>query len=169
MLGSEYKGFSVTHFHPDNMSKMQREFLLNLNDRLYALEKMIRHEALELNDCLQRRISNTEDWLQDYEIELRLFIYRSEADPRYRADGDNILGVYRQRLDNLENNVEFHNLCSCLNFNDIGLKDLRDPDHMEFHCYLYHNLYSNAVPRWDDMLRIGKISLEINVNHIYAL
>ena len=147
------------------MSRKQRHFLFNLNNVMSLLEKLIRHEALEMNEHLRDRVMNKDDWIQEYEIKLNIFFFLDERDFQYIEGGHNILGVYKQSLKDEDGNLDYPCLFSGVNYNTIGLQEFDDPTRLEFHCFIYHQLYNCGIMRWNDILRISKVSLEINVTY----
>ena len=144
----------------EDLSTEQRQFLVNLNSKLTDIEKGIRMEGQALIDQLEKRVKDTNDWLEDYEIECYLTFHLKKDDPDYDEDNDNILVelsacVVPTRLKKKEWGIAdgndhntLHSLVKC------SMVD-------EYHCYLYHSLYDHTDLGWINMLRIGTIWIDI--------
>ena len=148
--------------HPKDMTREQRLFLVNLNNRLYEIEKQLKKETLEIIDKMNKRVNDNTDWINDYEIECTVEFYLREDDPAYSDEEDNILAEFEEGIGLLR-----YTTCSLLamneNWNDRSIPDMDNPEKLEHHCWFYHQLYDHTDISWDDMLRIGDIWVDINV------
>jgi hypothetical protein len=142
------------------LSSDQRYQLQRLNDRLAAIEHHIQREATILNTQLQARVQDPADWLSDYEIELEVTFWLREDDPAYQEDDDNILATLRERLKGCAQH-DF-GIDDRINHNAFQQMD-GHPMQGEVHCWLYHRLYGHTDLWFDDMLRIGRIWVDIQV------
>jgi hypothetical protein len=125
-----------------------------------VIEYHIQREATALNTHLQTRVQDPADWLSDYEIELEVEVCLREDDPAFQEDDDNILATLRERLKGCAQH-------------DFGIDDGTNhnafqqmeghPMQGEVHCWLYHCLYDHTDLWFDDMLRIGRIWVDIQV------
>ena len=52
--------------HPTEMTREQRLFLINLNNRLSEIEKQLKKETLDLIKTMDKRLSDCADWIKDY-------------------------------------------------------------------------------------------------------
>ena len=59
--------------------------------KLTEIEKGIKMESQALIDQLYKRVKDTNDWLEDYEIDCNMTFHLKEDDPGYDEDNDNIL------------------------------------------------------------------------------
>ena len=149
----------------EDLSAEQRQFLVNLNSKLTDIEKGIKVEGQALIDQLEKRVKDTNDWLEDYEIECYITFYLQEDDPDYDEDKDNML-------------VE---LMSCVVFSKLkkrewGIADGNDHNTLhgwvkcsmvdEYHCYLHHSLYDYTDLGWINMLRIGTIWVDTRLTDV---
>jgi hypothetical protein len=148
--------------HPKDMTREQRLFLVNLNNRLYEIEKQLKKETLEIISTMNKRLNDTADWINDYEIECTVDFYLREDDPAYSDEEENILAEFEEGIGLLR-----YTKCSLLamneSWNDRSIPDMDNPEKLEHHCWFYHQLYDHAEISWDDMLRIGDIWVDINV------
>ena len=153
------------NIYPENMSREQRESLIRLNDVLCLWEKIIRHEALTIKENIASRIRDKSDWLQNYEVALCLFCFLGKDNPKYRDDGDNIICSYKYTLIDAHGEKGINVLCTGNNFNSRGIKDLIDTGRDEYHCFLYNALYEDAGIKWEDMLMIGRVAVDVVLTH----
>ncbi len=72
--------------HPTEISREQRLFLVNLNNRLSETEKKLKKEALEIIDTLNKRANDDADWIHDFDLECTLEFYMREDDPDYSRE-----------------------------------------------------------------------------------
>ena len=153
-----------SRLHPTEMTREQRLFLVRLNRRLAEIEQQLHKEALPLFPALDARVADDTDWVTDYEIEGIIEFWLNGSDPAFVEDEDNILAVidhYKigRKYDKYE--VEW----PTFNWNDCGIMDLDDPTQNEYHCWLYHHLYDHAGLCWADLLRIGRIWVDLKVTY----
>ena len=62
-----------------------------MNSKLTDIEKGIKVEGQALIAQLEKRVKDTNDWLEDYGIDCYMTFYLKEDDPHYDEDSDNIL------------------------------------------------------------------------------
>ena len=148
--------------YPTEMTREQRLFLVNLNNRLSEIEKQLKKETLEIITMMNKRLENEADWINDYEIECTVEFYLNEDDPAYSDDEDNILAEFTEGI-SLLRYADHSLLASSENWNDLSLPDLDNPEQREHHGWFYHQLYDHTKITWDDMLRIGDIWVDINI------
>jgi hypothetical protein len=144
------------------LSPDQRQYLQQINDRLIVIERHAKREALTLIAQLEARIQDPQDWLCDYEIELEVSFYPREDDPAYQDDEDNILATTWDSLKGIGTGE--HPIASRYNWNEFQCMD-GDPQQQEHHCWLYHHLYDHSGLRWEDLLRIGHIWVDLQVTY----
>jgi hypothetical protein len=148
----------------EDLSEEQRQFLVMLNSKLTDIEKGIKREGQALIDQLEKRVNDTHDWMEDYEIKCYITFYLKEDDPNYDEDNDNILvelscNVVPTKLEKEEWGIADGNDHNTLH----GLVKCSMVD--EYHCYLYHSLYDHTDLGWINMLRIGLIWVDIKVRY----
>jgi hypothetical protein len=148
--------------YPTEMTREQRLFLVNLNNRLSEIEQQLKKEALAIIDTMDKRIEDAADWINDFEIECTVEFYLNEYDPAYSDDEDNILAEFTEGI-SLLRYADHSLLASTENWNDLSIPDLDHPEQNEHHGWFYHQLYDHAKISWDDMLRIGDIWVDINL------
>lgn len=153
------------NIYPENMTREQREHLIRLNDFLCLWEKIVRHEVLTIKESLSSRIHDKSDWLQNYEIDLCLCCFLGKDNPKYRDDGNNIMCTYQHKLMDAHSEKGINVLCAGNNFNSRNIKDLTEAERDEYHCFLYNVLYEDAGMKWEDMLRIGRVAVDIILRH----
>jgi hypothetical protein len=145
------------------MTREQRLFLANLNQRLSEIEKQLKKEALKIIETMDKRVNDENDWISDYEMDCTVEFYLRDDDPEYSEDEDNVLAEFKEDGLNLLKYSETSLVASEANWNDQSIPDLDHPDQMEHHGWFYHQLYDHTHISWDDMLRIGDIWVDINV------
>lgn len=144
------------------MTREQRLFLVNLNNRLSQIEQQLKKEALAIIATMDKRIEDDKDWINDYEIECTVEFYLNENDPAYSDEEDNLLAEFTEGV-GLLRYADHSLLASENNWNDCSIPDMDHPEQNEHHCWFYHQLYDHSKISWDDMLRIGDIWVDINL------
>lgn len=150
----------------EDLSAEQRQFLVNLNSKLTEIEKDIKVEAQALIDQLDKRVKDTNDWLEDYEIECNMTFHLKEDDPGYDEDSDNILVelIVTVGFGSLKSGRREWGIADGNDHNTLhGLVKCSMVD--EYHCYLYHSLYDHTDLGWINMLRIGMIWVDIKIQY----
>ena len=142
----------------ENLSTEQRQFLVQLNEKLVDIEKGIKKECQALIEELEKRIANPDDWLEDYEIVCDITFCLKEDDPEYSENSDNILAELSEHF---KSEYPCRGIADGNNHNETQFWD--HPMKDEHHCWLYHCLYDHTHLGWIDLLRIGTIWVDIHV------
>jgi len=148
--------------YPTDMSREQRLFLIDLNNRLFEIEKQLKKETLEIIERMNKRVEDANDWINDYEIDCTVDFYLRDDDPEYDDNDDNIIASFTEELGMLKY-ADQSLLASEENWNDFGLEEIDNPGNKEHHHWFYHQLYDHTKIKWEDMLRIGDIWVDINI------
>ena len=161
----------MSRLHPNDMSREERLFLVNLNHRLAEIEKQLKKEAMSLIALMNERVADEADWINDYEIEGTITFWLDENDPKYIVDKDNILATVETSVSLMRIAPEYLKDRESNNWNEWHIHDIDKPDKEEHHCHLYHQLSEHSGLRWEDLLRIGSIWVDINLRlqHIFEL
>lgn len=146
---------------PDQLSRKQHQFLWALNDQLFEIEKNVKREVLTLTKVCEEKISNLNDWVEDYEMDCFITFILKEDDEDFSDDNDNVLVQLTEHCKN--RNWEW-GLSDDNNHNDF-LHWAQHPMRGEKHCWLYHCLYDHTKLGWANVLRIGVIWVDINVEY----
>ena len=124
----------------------QRQMLKRLNARLFEVEKFIYERFAQLGQehpghCLSCKI----------------YFILDENDPEWADQDDNIMAERcHQHQAEYEPSANWND-CTHLIKDENG-----DPEHL---CWLYHELYDHTGLAWEDLPRVGKISVTIKVNY----
>ena len=148
--------------YPTEMTREQRLFLVNLNKRLSETEKKLKKEALEIIDTLNKRANDDTDWIHDFDLECTLEFYMREDDPDYSRGKDHILAKFTIGICLMVDSDRYLP-GSDKNWNSVSIPDMDNPDQLEYHGCLYHQLYDHTQISWRDMLRIGSAWVHINI------
>ncbi|MCX5814153.1 MAG: hypothetical protein NT178_16660 [Proteobacteria bacterium] len=143
------------------LTEKERNQLLALNDVLSHLQKRLKEEAEALEiSCDKWTKSPAEEFLKDYEIDVKVSYHLDEDDPAFSEDRDNTMATFG-----------YHNVSHVLdddgcNFNDCDPDDM-PPDERPFHGFLFHELcdYARQMLTCRDMLRIGYVWTDIVVRY----
>lgn len=141
------------------LTSLQKKLLSNLNCKLTTLEFDIKKEVRDLMHNAEKKISDPNDWLEDYEIECTIAFILKEDDPEFNVDSDNILAKLKEFF--CKKYIENNPLADGKNYNEF--QNWNHPMKNEHHCWLYHSLYDHAHLNWNDMLRIGSIWIDIKI------
>jgi len=145
----------VESIAPDQLSNNQRKFLTNLNTKLSKIEVRIKEEVTKLITFGNAKVTDPNDYIDDFELSYYLTFILDENDPAYNDDDDNILVELRKHS---------KRVWSESNKNHNEFAGWHHPMSHEHHCWLYHCLYDHTELDWSNMLRIGSIWLDINVD-----
>ena len=77
----------------------QRCFLVNLNKLLLELVKNIRRENLQIGSEMKRRVSDKNDWINDYAQRCNVCVYLRQDDPAYSTEGNNVIAEFTDKID----------------------------------------------------------------------
>ncbi len=151
------------------LSLEQQQYLQHINAHLTRIEQYVKPATRALSADLDARVENPDDWLCDYEIELEVSFWLRQDDPAYREDDDNIVVTLRESLKHLREDDAF-GIGDGMNHNDVPPDSSLAPAFWaEHHCWLYHCLYDHSGLRWNDLLRIGHIWVDMQVIHQYEV
>jgi lysyl-tRNA synthetase class I len=149
-----------------NLSWQNLQKLQEFNKRLHTTQEKILREAIKLDDELIKRVEDADDLLDDYEMELEIAFYLKEDDPSYEEDEDNILETLNEYLKGIsQTDIKTDHRWSA-NHNEF-IHHKNHPMKDDFHCWLYHCLYDHTDLKWEDILRIGTIWIDIKVDYQY--
>jgi len=162
----EFKRQDYVRYWPDNLDPQnftfeQRRFLAQLNVRLSDIEKGIKQEAIQLLNALERRVIDSDNYLEDYEIDCYVTFFIGKDDPDYGEDEDNVLV---QLWENLKGENWVRELSDGNNHNEFEGWS-HHPMKDETHCWLYHALYDHTEHGWRNILRIGTIQVDLEVDY----
>ena len=144
----------------------QLKELQSLNIRLKNLQDKLIKEAIKIDKDLIYKLSNKDDLLEDYEIELEIKFVLNENHPSYKKDDDNFLTIiyeYLKRI-SIKRSVYPWDDSNHNEFNAWENHIMKD----DYHCWLFHSLYDHSDLNWEDILNIGEIYSDIKVIYQYA-
>ncbi len=141
--------------------------LLRLNHRLAELELYLCDLSEKECAYLADRVSDTNDALDDYEIDATLYFTLREDDPEFDENEDNVLARRKMSLKRLDRewglgDGQDHRV-SALSFPG-GLNEAS-------HCWLFHDLYDHhygleqPALTLQDCLRVRSIWVDVAVRH----
>ena len=142
------------------LTEKERNQLLALNNVLSHLQKRLKEEAEALERSCEKWLKlPAEEFLKDYEIDVKVSYHLDEDDPAFSKDRDNTMATFG-----------YHNVSNVLdddgcNFNDcdLGMK----PEDKPFHGFIFHELcdFARRELTCRDMLRIGYVWTDIVVRY----
>jgi hypothetical protein len=144
----------------EDLSEDEKAFLFNLNNKLIDVEVAIKNEVTKLIKIANSKVSDTKDWVDDYEIKCYITFILDENDPDYKEDDDNIL---HQLWEHCPHQDWHWGLGDNNNHNEFQHWD--HPMKNEHHCWLYYSLYDQSDLGWSNILRIGSIWLDVNIEY----
>jgi hypothetical protein len=156
------------------ISQEMKEKLIEFNSRLHTLQNKVIKEAKTVNAQLIKRVQDTEDLLDDYELELDISYWLKEDDKDFVEDEDNILATHTEYLKEISLEDDKDSWC----WGDTNHNIFENSDHImsdEHHCWLYKCLYEHLTNHngsvkklsFDDILRIGAIWADLKVTYQY--
>ncbi len=146
---------------PEQLSDEQNTFLFKFNRQLSNIEKEIKNEATKLVNVSEDKISDPSEWIDDYEIECFITFILKKEDQYFNEYDDNILV---QLWEDCKHKDWKWGIGDNNNHNDFQ-HWARHPMRKEQHCWLYHSLYDHTDLGWVNILRIGSVWVDINVEY----
>ena len=143
---------------------MQKE-LYELNLRLQTIQDKLLKEVIKLDNELIQRVENSNDILDDYELEIEISVFLNENDPSYKKDEDNILATITETLKGISQKEDKYPYTLEVNHNEF--QNWQHPMSDEYHCWWYHCLYDHHNLSWEDMKKIAEICSDIKVQYQY--
>ena len=139
-----------------------------LNSKLIAIEERIFHLAEEEYLRVEKMLNDTDQKMDDYDLQVLLAFSTSEEQDEYGDDLEFIHweeSVYFESFEEGEsfgiNDKQCHNVTR-------GLID-NEALNAQKHCWLLHRLYDDYFVRWEDILRIDRMYFEIKVGYEYEV
>lgn len=149
-----------------NITKKQLKNLRKLNDKLSTLQNKLVNEMISLDKILRKRVKNKKDPLDDYEIDLKLTFILNEDDKNYNENEDNIITVINEYEKGISKQNKKKDRRYKGNHNDFMFWESH-PMRGEYHCWWFHCLYDHNNLSFEDMLKIGTIWSDIEVQYQY--
>lgn len=138
-----------------------------INEKLKTLQDKLLAEAISLDSALRVRVEDTNDPLDDYEIELRILFCLKENHPNFIEDEDNILTQIHEYLKGISINAPHYPWRWSDNHNEYrGWAE--HPMKNEHHCWWFHCLYDHNHLKTCDILSIGRVWSDIIVSYQYV-
>ncbi len=141
--------------------------LLRFNHRLAGLELYLCDLSAKERIHLTDRVSDTNDPLDDYEIDATLYFTLREDDPEFDEDEDNFLAQRQFSLKHLDREWglgDGHDHRETILHFPGGLNEVS-------HCWLFHDLYDHSyclkqpALNLQDCLRVGSIWVDVAIRH----
>ncbi len=146
----------------DDLTTAQVNYLADINRELTDLEFILKKEALKLQKTGDARVSSLNDWVEDYELEYEIIFQLREDDPAYEEEKDNIIAVLNGMLTRCD--CDDFDIWDSTNHNEFQYSSTH-PMKDEHHCWLYHDLTAHTRLGWVNVLRIGMIWVDVNVQY----
>lgn len=128
--------------------------LRNLNKKISEIEKLIKKESLQETVRLEKKLKDKENPLTDYEMNFHLSYWINDKNTKYITE---------------------QNECAKSTTKDPLIADGKNYDACEFYsrelnkndiyCYLFHDLEHHKKLKWDQMVDISKILLDVVVTY----
>lgn len=147
--------------YPEKLTTLQIVQLQRLNKKLADIEGKLKIDILNLHLIAEERVEDALDWIEDYEIDIYITFTLKEDDYYYDEDLDNILV---QLTEYPAKYLGITHISDGMNHSEFQHWD----NHImkkEHHCWLYHCLYDHTDLGWVDILRIGSIWVDINIEY----
>lgn len=167
---SDYKNLSAWHEHHfDNLEKRtsfaelnaeERSWLRGLNIQLTQIEDQYFTILKAKEIDLKARVLNPDDWMQDFNLCFDIVFYLRKDDIEYDEWDDNILmKIFEHSFYSEASESDWG--FGATNINHCEFLDIYEGEH---HCYLFHQLCDHVGLDWQDLFRIGEISVEIKID-----
>ena len=144
----------------EDLTPDERNRLMELNVRLKHLEEQYLPIMNAKGASLQERVRDSADWMCRFNLEIVLTYYLRDDDPEYEGFDDNVLMRVRESgfdYDDPDRDWGF-------GMTSVNHCHFRERFAGEHHCYLYHALSDHCDLDWRDLLRIGKIQVDIKTD-----
>lgn len=136
-----------------------------LNTRLKSLETKLLNEAIKIDDELSRRVVDKADFLDDYEMEVKIELYLQKDENDSEDDEDVMLVFLNESLKGISKDCNKLDRFGKNNNEFLGLTN--HPMKDENHSWWYHCLYDHTNLKFNDLTKIGIIWSDIQVSYQY--
>ena len=160
---------------PYNLSDEDSRFLISLNDRVRILEHELRCECNRLNREYHTRINEGALFLEDYEIDVTLYLMLRREHPLLQKNDDPVLyefnpaGFGTVRPDAWDEHIREEQASATMDFNDLRNSDhplIRGTSLFQIpHCHLFHELSAHSPVPLKHLCGIDSISCAIEIQH----
>jgi len=133
--------------------------IYNLNSSLTKIESKIYQRAKIENQYAVDKMSNNEDDICDYEIEVEITFFTAEEETCVWSEYIKPHFKFENRVTNINNN-ENHNVTSAF----IKHEELN----AQHHCWLLHSLYDDKFLSWDEILALDSVHFDVIVHFQYV-
>ncbi|MFA6921419.1 MAG: hypothetical protein WC216_06210 [Gallionella sp.] len=142
-----------------SLTESEKAWLQALNESLRQIES--KYSVIMNAKCneLEARVTDSSDWLMDFNLICVITLYLREDDPDYKEDDDNILMEMWEIPNSRDREQDW-------GFGATKVHHAEPSAHFpgEHHCYLYHQLYDHCYLDWSDLFRIGSIWVDIKID-----
>lgn len=164
---------AVNTYDEDCRARLSDEELQSailLNTRLESLEEKIKKELIVLNKALQERLVRGDEFLKDYEIDVKVTYYMDHNHPEYYEDDvyhdTEIMGFFKgfgkHVTEEEVSKKDYSGLGGRKDYNEIRPKNTDDPLSGTRLCFLFHWYEYSPMPL-KHINRIGNIFTDIKV------
>lgn len=159
---------AVKTYRKDDRAKLSEAEIaaaFALNKRLMELEEKIVRECAMLNSALEKRITEGDEFLHDWEMDIKVSFLLDEDNPMFDEDdlSTEIMAELKESIHFSEDGVVELTICgSSDNWCDMP------PDHplaKERHCWLFHSLYDHTPVLKKHFIHIDDIWAEVKVRY----
>ncbi len=139
--------------------------LVQLNERLGFLDHHLQHSGQRLHREMTTRVADSDDPMDDFEIDVILHFMLRADDPAYGEDSDNVL---TERVFSLKGFTSDERLT--MDWREHGCPFPGQLQRVR-HCWLFHDLYDHSYGiqqpalSLHDCLRIDRIWVRMVVDH----
>lgn len=150
---------SLSDYIPHYIKKRKYDFkkVDAINERLIQIEKDIYARWIKLKTALDRDLADPDDWLSDYEIELKIEYYIDESDHLYEENTDSLL------LTRMFNLGKSESIGYMINDGEDHTEPTHRKGYTSLHCSTFHDLYDHSCISFEEIQRIGRIWVDIIV------
>lgn len=144
------------------LTASEKAWLQALNESLRQIESQYSVLMNAKYKELKARVTDSSDWLMDFNLSCVITLYLREDDPEYKEDDDNILMEIEEYFLHPWRPVPDRDW----GFGATQVDHAQSPEYFpgEHHCYLYHQLYDHCNLDWSDLFRIGSMYVEIKID-----
>jgi hypothetical protein len=147
-------------------TKKSKYFKLKLfNSRIYKIQNKVINECINLDEMLQKRVSNKDDLLNDYEIEIEVSFVLKKNHKKYKKNSDNIITAIYEYVKGISKKDIYENWrFGRSNHNESTFRESA-PMFGDYHCWWFHCLYDHNHLSFKKILQISKIYTDVKVTY----
>ena len=151
------------------LKKHEIKLVDKLNNRLKEIEKDIYDICFEQNEIALKKLTEKENNILDYELEVNFYIYGDTPFKSYYNEDEKLLAFCTENVKRISKKEKWWGINDnkCHNTTSVFQQD--QELNSQKHCWLLHTLYDHfSLLDWDNILNIENIDFDVRTQYDYS-